>query len=136
VALKKIEPARHRYEGPVAVVSFKTGRKVMRIRRKTAEQWGILEAQTVDPLFDDCDPDVFYLQFREDGKGTYRIAVGNRGGTRWFACAGIVNHFCNDQKGRRRPNAPFPESGVVAFRGVREKAGFVRFNVREKVRAA
>lgn len=134
MALKKIEPARHVYQGPVVVASLKPGRKVMRIRYSTAELWGILEAKTVDPLYDDCDPDVFYLQFREDEQGTYRIAVGSRGGTRWFACAGIVNHFSRDARGRWRPNAPFPEFGTTAFRGVREKAGFVRFNIREKVR--
>jgi hypothetical protein len=131
MTLTKIKKARNSYEGSVIIVDVKAQRKIARIQLKTAQTWGIIGCRSVTPFSDDGDPNLLYLQFRKDKEGTYLLT--SSASTYWFACAGIIRHYSLDPQGIRKKDTPFSEDESTAFRGIREKGGFIRINLQDKV---
>lgn len=113
-------PKRHA-SYPNGVVVFHG--RIVRIPVGTCAQWGLAAYRTVEALWDDTEPDIFYLRFHADGKGTASLS---RCGAlaRTFSMMGIRVHF----------GARFPRGDRVALRGMEEKDGFVRFNIRDVVK--
>ncbi|MCK9355697.1 MAG: hypothetical protein M0R22_00890 [Dehalococcoidia bacterium] len=106
---------------PCGVIVFHG--RIVRVPVDTCREWALHRYATVEALWDDTEPDIFYLRFHVGDAGS--AALSPCGVTsRTFSMVELRKHF-----GKAMPNGK-----RVAVRGVYESDGFYRFNVRDIVK--
>jgi hypothetical protein len=106
---------------PCGVIVFHG--RIVRVPVDTCREWALCRYSTVEALWDDTEPDIFYLRFHVGAAGSAALSPCGCD-ARTFSMVELRKHF----------SARFPQGERVAVRGTYESEGFYRFNIRDIVK--